>query len=145
LKVELTESTLMKHLDVAAAQLHKLKKGGVRIALDDFGTGYSSFSYLAQLPIDTLKIDKSFILSLFDIHSHRHIVEAMSNLAHILGMRVTAEGVEESVHFDFLVERRVDTLQGFHLSRPLPKEEIFRRIKKEEPYFTPSGSFGYTV
>ncbi len=127
-KVELTESTLMNNLDIAGDQLLRLKAGGIRIALDDFGTGYSSFAYLAQLPIDTLKIDKSFILSLFDVHSHRHIVEAISTLAHVLGMSVTAEGVEESAHFDFLLNNRIDTLQGFHLGRPVPPHDILRRI-----------------
>ncbi len=135
-KVELTESTLMQNLDTAAEQLNRLKAGGIRIALDDFGTGYSSFAYLAQLPIDTLKIDKSFIISLFDVHSHRHIVKAMSNLAHVLGMSVTAEGVEQPEHLTFLVDNHIDTLQGFHLCAPLPKDEIVRRIQTGEPCFT---------
>ncbi len=145
LKVELTESAVMENIDIAAVQLTRLKEGGVRIALDDFGTGYSSFAYLAQLPIDTLKIDKSFILTLFEINSHRHIVEAMSNLAHVLGMSVTAEGVEESEHFDFLIENNIDTLQGFHLCRPLPKEVILQKLQDEDLYFTPVTSLGYTI
>lgn len=145
IKVELTESTLMNHLDVAGDQLLQLKEGGIRIALDDFGTGYSSFAYLTQLPIDTLKIDKSFILSLFDVHSNRHIVEAISTLAHVLGMSVTAEGVEESAHFDFLVDNRIDTLQGFHLGRPLPPHDILSRLQCEEPRFTPASPLGYTT
>ena len=145
LKIELTESTLMKNLDAASHQLQRLKRGGIRIALDDFGTGYSSFSYLAKLPIDTLKIDKSFVISLFNVHSNRHIVKAMSNLAHSLGMSVTAEGVEEAEQFDFLVDNRIDTLQGFHLCRPLPRNEILNLIRAGEPHFTPAVSFSYTV
>ncbi|MDD2265441.1 GGDEF and EAL domain-containing protein [Sulfuricurvum sp.] len=137
LKVELTESAVMENIDIAAVQLNKLKEGGVRIALDDFGTGYSSFAYLAQLPIDTLKIDKSFILTLFEVNSNRHIVEAMSNLAHVLGMSVTAEGVEESEHFDFLIQNKIDTLQGYHLSRPLPRNVILQKLQNSDPYFTP--------
>jgi diguanylate cyclase (GGDEF)-like protein/PAS domain S-box-containing protein len=137
LKVELTESAVMENIDIAVIQLNQLKEGGVRIALDDFGTGYSSFAYLAQLPIDTLKIDKSFILTLFEVNSNRHIVEAMSNLAHVLGMSVTAEGVEESEHFDFLVENKIDTLQGYHLSRPLPRNVILQKLQNADPYFTP--------
>lgn len=138
LKVELTESAVMNNIEIAGAQLKELKEGGIKIALDDFGTGYSSFAYLAQLPIDTLKIDKSFILTLFDVESHRHIVEAMSNLAHMLGMSVTAEGVEEISHFDFLIDSRVDTLQGYHLSRPLPKGDILRLLAEGKSYFTPA-------
>ncbi len=143
LKIELTESTLMKNFEVATHQLHRLKEGGIRIALDDFGTGYSSFSHLAQLPIDTLKIDKSFILDLFEVHSHRHIVKAMTNLAHTLGMSITAEGIEGSEQFDFLVDNQIDTLQGYHLCPPLPRTEIMNHVHSGDPYFTPSGSFSY--
>lgn len=145
LKVELTESAVMENIAIAEHQLHQLKEGGVRIALDDFGTGYSSFAYLAQLPIDTLKIDKSFILPLFEGNSNRHIVEAISNLAHVLGMSVTAEGVEESCHYDFLIENKIDTLQGYHLCRPLPRGQIIDKIQKSDLYFTPSLPVGYTI
>ncbi|MDD5051825.1 MAG: EAL domain-containing protein [Sulfuricurvum sp.] len=145
LKVELTESAVMENIDIASIQLTQLKEGGVRIALDDFGTGYSSFAYLAQLPINTLKIDKSFILPLFEGNSNRHIVKAISNLAHVLGMSVTAEGVEEKEHFDFLIENQVDTLQGYYLCHPLPKTEILKKFKNSAPYFTPVPSLGYTI
>lgn len=136
LKVELTESAVMENIVIAERQLRQLKEGGVRISLDDFGTGYSSFAYLAQLPIDTLKIDKSFILPLFEGNSNRHIVEAISNLAHVLGMNVTAEGVEESTHYDFLINNHVDTLQGFHLCRPLPRDKILEKLREEGLYFS---------
>ena len=145
IKVELTESAVMENIDIAERQLRTLQNGGVRIELDDFGTGYSSFAYLAQLPIDTLKIDKSFILSLFEGSSNRHIVEAISNLAHLLGMKVTAEGVEESSHYDFLMENNIDTLQGFHLCRPLPKDQILQKLETKALYFTPVSSLGYTI
>jgi len=145
IKVELTESAVMENIEIAERQLRLLQQGGVRIALDDFGTGYSSFAYLAQLPIDTLKIDKSFILSLFEGSSNRHIVEAISNLAHVLGMKVTAEGVEESSHYDFLMEKNIDTLQGYHLSRPLPKGKILKNLEDKVPYFIPALPVGYTI
>lgn len=145
LKIEVTESTLMENISIISNQLHELKMGGIRIALDDFGTGYSSFAYLAQLPIDTLKIDKSFILPLFEGDSNRHIVEMIANLAHILGMNVTAEGVEESCHYDFLLENKIDTLQGYHLCRPLPKNEILTKLQDEVHYFKPTNSLAYTI
>lgn len=145
LKVELTESAVMENIEIAEHQLRQLKEGGVRIALDDFGTGYSSFAYLAQLPIDTLKIDKSFILPLFEGNSNRHIVEAISNLAHVLGMSVTAEGVEDSSHYDFLIENSIDTLQGYHLCRPLPRDVIFQKLQDRDPYFKPVSALGYTI
>ncbi len=145
IKVELTESAVMENIEIAERQLRLLQKGGIRIALDDFGTGYSSFAYLAQLPIDTLKIDKSFILPLFEASSNRHIVEAISNLAHVLGMKVTAEGVEESSHYDFLMEKNIDTLQGYHLSRPLPKGKILKNLEDKVPYFIPALPVEYTI
>lgn len=145
LKIELTESAVMENISVADRQLRQLKAGGIRIALDDFGTGYSSFAYLAQLPIDTLKIDKSFILPLFETPSNRHIVEAISNLGHVLGMKVTAEGVEESSHYHYLVEKEIDTLQGYHLSHPLPRKEIIEKLQKSEQFFTRATSDQYTI
>lgn len=145
LKVELTESAVMENIMIAEHQLLQLQKGGVRVSLDDFGTGYSSFAYLAKLPIDTLKIDKSFILPLFESNSNRHIVEAISNLAHVLGMKVTAEGVEDQQHFDFLIKHKIDTLQGFHLSRPLTLDQILKNIRNEAPYFIPASSLEYAI
>jgi len=145
LKVELTESAVMENIDVASRQLRRLQEGGVRIALDDFGTGYSSFAYLAQLPIDTLKIDKSFILPLFEGSSNQHIVEAISNLAHVLGMTVTAEGVEESSHYDFLIHNNIDTLQGFHLCRPMPRDKILQKLEEKAPYFQPVSPIEFAI
>ncbi|MFA6189018.1 MAG: EAL domain-containing protein [Sulfuricurvum sp.] len=145
LKVELTESAVMDNINIASRQLHLLREGDVHIALDDFGTGYSSFAFLAQLPISTLKIDKSFIDSVCEIDSHRHIVQAISNLAHILGMSVTAEGVETEDQFNFLVENHIDTLQGYLLSKPITKEEIIEKITALIPFFAPEKSFLYSI
>lgn len=145
LKVELTESAVMDNIDIASRQLNLLKEGGVHIALDDFGTGYSSFAFLAQLPISTLKIDKSFIDSVCEIDSHRHIVLAISNLAHVLGMSVTAEGVETEQQFNFLVENNIDTLQGYLLSRPITKEEILHNLTSSTPFFVPEKRLAYTI
>lgn len=143
LKVELTESAVMDNVEIASRQLHTLKEGGVHIALDDFGTGYSSFAYLAQLPISTLKIDKSFIDTVCEIDSHSHIVKAISNLAHVLGMSVTAEGVETERQFNFLVENHIDTLQGYFLSKPITKEEILYNITT--PFFLPEKALLYSI
>lgn len=145
LKVEVTESAIMENIDIVSRQLRELKEGGIRISLDDFGTGYSSFAYLAQLPIDTLKIDKSFILPLFEGDSNRHIVEAISNLAHVLGMNVTAEGVEESSHYNFLIEKQIDTLQGYHLCRPLPSNQVLQKLRDKVPYLTPACALAYNI
>lgn len=145
LKVELTESAVMDNIEIASRQLHTLKEGGVHIALDDFGTGYSSFAYLAQLPISTLKIDKSFIDTVCEVDSHSHIVKAISNLAHVLGMSVTAEGIETQEQFNFLVENRIDTLQGYLLSKPITKEEILHNLTSLIPFFLPKKALSYSI
>ncbi len=145
LKIELTESAVMDNIEIASRQLHILKEGGVEISLDDFGTGYSSFAYLAQLPISTLKIDKSFIDTVGEIDSHSHIVKAISNLAHVLEMSVTAEGVETEKQFNFLVENHIDTLQGYFLSKPIKKEEILHNITTLTPFFLPEKALAYTI
>jgi len=145
LKVELTESAVMDNIDIASRQLHTLKAGGVQIALDDFGTGYSSFAYLAQLPISTLKIDKSFIDNVCEIDSHSHIVIAISNLAHVLGMTVTAEGVETENQFNFLVKSKIDTLQGYLLSKPITKEEIIQNLSTQTQFFIPEKTLAYSI
>lgn len=145
LAVELTESAVMDNIDIASRQLHTLKAGGIQIALDDFGTGYSSFAYLAQLPISTLKIDKSFIENVCEIDSHSHIVIAISNLAHVLGMNVTAEGVETQDQFNFLVENKIDTLQGYFLSRPITKEVILQNLSTHTSFFVPEKTLAYSI
>lgn len=145
LAVELTESAVMDNIEIASRQLHTLKAGGIKIALDDFGTGYSSFAYLAQLPISTLKIDKSFIDNVCEIDSHSHIVIAISNLAHVLGMNVTAEGVETQDQFNFLVENKIDTLQGYFLSKPLTKETIIQNFSTHTPFFVPEKTLAYSI
>lgn len=145
LKIELTESAVMENIEIASRQLHILKEGGVEISLDDFGTGYSSFAYLAQLPISTMKIDKSFIDTVGEIDSNSHIVKAISNLAHVLEMSVTAEGVETEKQFNFLVENHIDTLQGYLLSKPIKKEEILHNITTLTPFFLPEKALAYTI
>jgi diguanylate cyclase (GGDEF)-like protein/PAS domain S-box-containing protein len=145
LKVELTESAIMDNIDIARYQLDVLKEGGVRISLDDFGTGYSSFAYLAQLPISTLKIDKSFIQTLHESDSHRHIIEAISNLAHILGMSVTAEGVETNEQFNFLALHQIDTLQGYLFARPMQRDAIYTTLTSQMPFFVPKTTLSFSI
>lgn len=145
LKVELTESAVMDNIDIASRQLHILKEGGVHISLDDFGTGYSSFAYLAQLPISTLKIDKSFIQTLHEVDSHRHIIEAISNLAHVLEMDVTAEGIETEDQFNFLAKHQIDTLQGYLFSKPITRDAILKKLSSPIPFFVPETTMAFTI
>lgn len=120
LKLELTESVVMKNFTETARQMNRLKRLGVRIAVDDFGTGYSSLSYLHRLPIDILKIDRSFVKRLHEPDGTRPIVEAVLQMAHTLGLTVVAEGVETNEQRSTLLESGCDALQGFLLGHPRP-------------------------
>lgn len=135
IKIEMIESALMQNTDIAIKALKLLRKGGVKISLDDFGTGYSSFAYLAQLPLDTIKIDKSFVLNMLNDETNQHIVKAITSLAHHLGKDVVAEGVETLEHIRLLQFDKVDTLQGFYFHRALPPQEILDNFDNLEQLF----------
>ena len=124
LELEVTEGAVMANSITTIATLHALRQHGVRIALDDFGTGYSSLSYLTRMPISNLKIDRSFISGLLDGGDNAAIVRAVLAMAHSLGMRVTAEGVETRAQALALKAMACDSLQGFYFSRPVRPELI---------------------
>ncbi len=130
LEAEITESVIMSQPDRAVEQLSALKELGVGIALDDFGTGYSSFSYLHRFPIDTLKIDRSFISDICKITEHAEIVAAIIAMSHILKLRVIAEGVEAEEQLNLLADKGCDVIQGYLISRPLPAEEVTQLLAK---------------
>ena len=119
LELELTESSLMKNAETAIETLRQIKETGVRIAIDDFGTGYSSLSHLKRLPIDVLKIDRSFVCESTSAPDDAAIVMAIIGLAHSLKMKVIAEGVETEEQLAFLRLLRCDEIQGDLCSRPL--------------------------
>ncbi len=127
LELELTESVLMHDAESSVAVLEALKAMGVRLAIDDFGTGYSSLSYLKRFPIDTLKIDRSFVHDISSDADGSTIVSAVIAMGRTLGQRVIAEGVETQEQLAFLRTRQCNEGQGFHFSRPLPTED-FRRL-----------------
>jgi diguanylate cyclase (GGDEF)-like protein/PAS domain S-box-containing protein len=118
LELELTESTLMHDLDESVRKMSGLRQRGVRISIDDFGTGYSSLGYLARLPIDTLKIDRSFVSELGENHTALSLIEGMISLAHSIGKRVIVEGVETEWQLATLRDLGCDEVQGFLLGRP---------------------------
>jgi diguanylate cyclase (GGDEF)-like protein len=135
LDIEITESALLDDGDVAVRELRALREAGVRIAIDDFGTGYSSLSRLSDLPIDTLKVDKSFTSRLPDDSLGRTLVSTMITLAHAVGMTVVAEGVETAEQHRMLCELGCDHLQGFFLSKPLPAARLIELIAENEKQF----------
>jgi EAL domain-containing protein (putative c-di-GMP-specific phosphodiesterase class I) len=122
LELELTESAAVESLDVTAAELNELRAVGVRCSIDDFGTGYCGLSYLSRLPIDVLKIDKSFIHAM--TVADASIVKAIIALGHSLGLRVVAEGVETQEQLAYLAERGCDEIQGYLFSKPVPAHEF---------------------
>jgi diguanylate cyclase len=123
LELELTEGSIMKDPDEAIGKLHELKAMGVKISIDDFGTGYSSLSYLKRFPIDTLKIDQSFVSEINTDSDDAAIVAAIIDLAHALKLNVIAEGVETQEQLDYLRMLKCDEVQGFLFSKPLSVAE----------------------
>lgn len=123
-ELELTETALMHDPDSAVALLQEIAATGVNIAIDDFGTGYSSLAYLRQLPLSALKIDRSFVMGMNDNAQDAIIVRSTVALAHSLGLRVIAEGVENAETLALLAGMGCEQAQGYHLSRPLPLDEL---------------------
>lgn len=128
LTLEITESALMQNLKTGAAVIQQLHEMAVRLHIDDFGTGYSSLSYLHNFPVDTLKVDKSFVSRMEGAPHQAEIVKAIVSLAQNLGMGVTAEGVETVAQAEALRDLHCTSAQGFLFSRPLPAEEAERLI-----------------
>ena len=125
LTLELTENTLMTDPEQCRETLARLSDLGVWLSIDDYGTGYCSLSYLQNLPVDELKLDRAFLQDL-TVGRNAAIVRSTIDLAHALGLRMVAEGVEDERSLDLLRRLGCDTAQGFHLSRPLPPEETTR-------------------
>ena len=124
LKFEITEHTSMLNPALTQQKLSEIKQLGIGISLDDFGTGYSSFAYLAELPIETLKIDRGFVTGLCQDSGKQNIVSTITKLGHSLGMTIVAEGVETKEEATMLTSFGVDYLQGYYFSRPLPQLEF---------------------
>jgi diguanylate cyclase (GGDEF)-like protein len=129
LELEITESVVMSHGECAVAVLDKLKSIGVRVAIDDFGTGYSSLAYLKRFPIDTIKVDRSFIRDIPGDSGDMKITRAIIAMAHGLKLKVVAEGVETAEQLNFLRAQRCDAVQGYFLYRPLPEDEVADVLK----------------
>jgi EAL domain-containing protein (putative c-di-GMP-specific phosphodiesterase class I) len=130
-EIEITESVLMETFEIISPKLECLHKKGVRIALDDFGKGYSSLNYLRFLPISTLKIDKSFIDTIFSDKKNETLTNLIVKIGRSMKLSVVAEGVENQKQMDYLVKHRCDRVQGFLYSRPLPEREAMKKILKQ--------------
>ena len=137
---EITESLLMKDPEGAARTLHDLKESGVRLSVDDFGTGYSSLAYLKRFPIDTLKIDRTFIRDLSTDADDATLTRAIINLARNLRLKVVAEGVETEAQLNFLSANGCDEMQGYHFSRPADADECEGMLREGRKLAVPRGS-----
>lgn len=123
-ELEITESVLIDDFESVMDKLKRLRQYGIKISLDDFGTGYSSLSYLKKFPIDTLKIDKSFIDTILSDSSTRIITESILDMSHHMGFESIAEGVENEDQYKYLNEIGCDVIQGYYFGKPYPAEEI---------------------
>lgn len=123
-ELEITESVLIEDFDKVTAKLRTLRDYGIRVSLDDFGTGFSSLSYLKKLPIDTLKIDKSFIDTVMSDAATRVITESIISMVRTLGLETIAEGVEQEQQYKYLHAIGCDIIQGYYFGRPLPVQEM---------------------
>jgi diguanylate cyclase (GGDEF)-like protein/PAS domain S-box-containing protein len=129
--IEITESMVMQDIDRSTEILTALRAAGVAIAMDDFGTGYSSLSYLARLPIDTLKIDRSFISTMTERQDHIEVAAAIISMAHSLGLKTVAEGVETTRQRELLQGLGCHQIQGYLISRPVPENEIVKLLARK--------------
>ena len=130
LEIEITERAVVENIGTANEILNRLRARGIRVSMDDFGTGYSSLSYLHSLPIDTLKIDKSFIRDLVSDQHDANLTESIIAIGHKLKLEVLAEGIEEKEQLDFLIQRGCNMGQGYYFGRPIPADEFSRKLSE---------------
>ncbi len=126
---EIVEDAFVRDADMAIELIEEFRKNGIKFAIDDFGTGYSSLNYLRRLPVDEIKIDKSFVIDLFSDNNDK-IVKKIVEISKVFGFEVTAEGVENARSVEFLRAIGCDYFQGFYFSRPVPKEEARKMLEK---------------
>ena len=130
IELEITETSLMESFDVNKKKLDEIRELGISFHLDDFGTGYSSLNYLTSLPIDRVKIDKSFVDAMLQSEKDSNMIKTIIKLAHNNGLQVVAEGVEQREQFELLKNYKCELIQGYYISKPVSFEEISFTIQK---------------
>jgi EAL domain-containing protein (putative c-di-GMP-specific phosphodiesterase class I) len=132
--LELTESSMAEELGKLIDVMNDLRAYGLSFSIDDFGTGYSSLGYLRQVPLDEVKIDRSFVSELLEDKNNQAMIETIIHIAQVFGLKVVAEGVETDGQKEFLLENKCDLLQGYLFSKPVSKDEF------EKQYLEPAGA-----
>jgi diguanylate cyclase (GGDEF)-like protein/PAS domain S-box-containing protein len=146
LKIEITETALMEDVEETVRHVNRMREYGLQIVIDDFGTGYSSLSYLQRLPIDTLKVDRSFVSRIQNMpDGNRNIVEAIISLAHRLDMIVVAEGVENLEQYTILLNMKCQFGQGYLFSKPITKDEVDKLINEMLVYSREHPGLSYPI
>jgi len=145
LEIEITESAIVKSMNTAIHVLTQLRELGIKISLDDFGTGYSSLSYLKTLPVDKIKIDRSFIIDIGKNKKTEAVISGIIMLAKIMNLDVIAEGVETAEQADFLILKGCSDIQGFLYSRPLPEEQFTMLLSDQDVVFEKNSWFYYQI
>ncbi len=128
--LEITESLVMEDIHTNIEKLMLMRKLGVQVAIDDFGTGYSSLAYLARLPVETLKIDRSFVITMLEDPNTATLVQTMISLAHSFRLKVVAEGVDSEDQAKMLRLLRCDQMQGYLFSKPVPNDALVALLRK---------------
>lgn len=129
--LEIVETVLIENFQKVSDKIYSLRKAGIKVSLDDFGSGYSSLTYLSKLPVNTIKIDKSFVDDLLNKNNYAAIVGTIIQLAHEMGFDVVAEGIETAEQFAFLKKLKCDRMQGYLIGRPMPEQKVMEKYGDE--------------
>lgn len=130
IQLEITETDLIVEMDSIVSKIEELRRNNIKVSIDDFGTGYSSLSYLSSLPIDCIKVDRSFVMDIFKDDKKKELVKNIVNFVHSMGKHVIAEGVEDEETFDFLKKLNCEEIQGYYVAKPMMKEKLIEYIKR---------------
>jgi EAL domain-containing protein (putative c-di-GMP-specific phosphodiesterase class I) len=136
LTLEITETAFMSDIERAVITLNNLHEKGIRISVDDYGTGFSSLAYLKRLPVNELKIDRSFVMNMETSDNDAVIVRSTIDLAHNLSLNVVAEGVEDKETMNVLKGLGCDSVQGYHLGKPMPADEFEKWLNRQQSAYT---------
>jgi diguanylate cyclase (GGDEF)-like protein len=132
LTLEITETAIVEDKEAGFDSLSRLKEFGIQLSIDDFGTGYSSLSYFKQIPATELKIDQSFVSNMLSNSQDQQIVKIIIDIAHVFGLKLVAEGIEDLQTFDYLKQLGCDYGQGYHMAKPMPADELYKFLQKRE-------------